>query len=103
MKRPYLKPLYILILLPLLGYGCKTAKKEYQPAYALNIVYFLPKDKLPIENYRQRLSDILLYTQDFYRQGMKNNGFGDKTFGLRKDSDGKVKISVIPAQQNADY
>ncbi|TKC04185.1 RICIN domain-containing protein [Pedobacter frigoris] len=61
----------------------------------VNIVYFVPNDLDTIAGYRKRLSDLLLWTQDFYKQEMNRNGYGDKTFGLANDGTGKVKIVTI--------
>lgn len=63
--------------------------------YKLNVIYFLPQGDRPVEGYESRLSDLLLYVQNFYREEMKRNGFGDKTFGLEKTPDKRVKILVI--------
>ena len=63
--------------------------------YKLNVIYFLPQGDRPVEGYESRLSDLLLYVQNFYREEMKRNGFGDKTFGLEKTPDKLVKILVI--------
>lgn len=52
-----------------------------EPVYNLNVIYFLPKDIEPVEGYKERLTDLLNHTQEFYRKEMKRNGFGEKTFG----------------------
>lgn len=61
----------------------------------LNIIYFLPTDVDTVANYRQRLNGIMLQAQDFYRKWMNYYGYTNETFGLRKDSDGLVKISIL--------
>ncbi|RAJ87889.1 putative secreted protein (Por secretion system target) [Chitinophaga dinghuensis] len=61
----------------------------------LNIIYFLPTDVDTVAGYRQRLNGIMLQTQDFYRKWMNYYGYTNETFGLRKDSDGLVKISIL--------
>lgn len=76
---------------------------QQEVPFALNVVYFLPADMQPVEGYRQRLSDILLYTQKFYGDEMHRNGFGKKTFGLRKEADGKVKLLLVRGKQVASY
>ena len=71
--------------------------------YQLNVVYFLPQGDQPVEGYENRLSDLLLHVQDFYRKEMKRNGFGDKTFGLEKTPDKRVKFLVIRGQKDIPY
>lgn len=61
----------------------------------VNIVYFVPNDLDTLTGYRKRLSDLLLWTQDWYKQEMNRNGYGNKTFGLADDGSGGVKILTI--------
>jgi hypothetical protein len=63
-------------------------------AHNVNIVYFVPNDLDTLTGYRKRLSDLLLWGQDWYKQEMSRNGYPDKTFGLASDS-GRVKIITI--------
>lgn len=88
-----------LILLFLVTPWVARAGEPYQ----LNVVYFLPQDDQPVEGYESRLSDLLLYVQDFYRKEMKRNGFGNKTFGLEKTPDNRVKILVVRGQYDIPY
>lgn len=97
------KRVFFLILVAILGSMAVGYARDLVSAYTLNVVYFLPSGMQPVEGYRQRLSDILLYTQDFYQKEMLRNGFGDKTLGLRKETDGKVRILLIKGKRNADY
>lgn len=61
----------------------------------VNVVYFVPNDLDTITGYRKRLSDLLLWTQNWYKQEMNRNGYGNKTFGLADDGSGGVKILTI--------
>lgn len=78
-----------------------TVKAEVP--YCLNVVYFLPQGDKSVEEYENRLNDLLLYTQEFYRKEMIRNGFGNKTFGLAKTAEGKVKIMVIRGKNDIPY
>ena len=71
--------------------------------YSLNVIYFLPKGDAPVEGFENRLNDLLLYTQEFYRKEMKRNGFGNKTFGLSKTPQGKVKIVVVRGKEDIPF
>lgn len=100
------KTLYLLTILSLAfiwAGSVKAANDDGPLPYSLNVVYFLPQGMQPVEHFRERLNDILLYTQDFYRKEMIRNGFGDKTFGLRKDVNGKVKLLLISGKREAAY
>ncbi len=67
----------------------------------LNIIYFIPSDLDTLPDYNRRISGIMLHTQNYYRQEMKRNGFGDKTFGLLKDDNypDRIKITVIRGEK----
>lgn len=80
-----------------------TSVARAEEPYKLNVVYFLPQGDRPVEGYESRISDLLLYVQDFYRKEMKRNGFGNKTFGLEKTPDKRVKILVIRGKHDIPY
>lgn len=61
----------------------------------LNVVYFVPNDLDTLAGYQKRMSDLLLWGQDWIRQEMNRNGYGNKTFGLPNDGSGGVKILTI--------
>ncbi|MCW3463695.1 discoidin domain-containing protein [Chitinophaga nivalis] len=75
---------------PAMALGNLTAS-----AYDLNVVYFVPSDGDTIVNYRARLNGILKQGQRFYGKWMNYYGYGDRSFGLRLDSLGNVKITVV--------
>ncbi|MGE8377418.1 MAG: hypothetical protein ACN6PN_03680, partial [Sphingobacterium sp.] len=48
----------------------------------LNIVYFVPNDLDTLPDYQRRLSDIMLWVRQFYKDEMTRNGYANKTFGM---------------------
>ncbi|MEG0797139.1 MAG: hypothetical protein RR397_11650, partial [Odoribacter sp.] len=77
---------------------------EFQPsAYPLNIVYFAPSNIPPFEDYQERLSEIMFWIQNFYRESMIRNGFGNRTFGLTMETDKLVKITLITGLYEATH
>lgn len=67
--------------------------------YNLNIIYFMPKDVEDLPNSHQRLSEIFLYGQNFYKKNMASYGFGEKTFNMKVDElKNRVKVTYIDAQ-----
>lgn len=94
-----MKKLFFLLCLFLSSAMVVCAKSPY----SLNVVYFLPQEDSPVEGYEDRLNDLLLHVQNFYRKEMKRNGFGNKTFGLEKTPEGKVKIIVIRGEKDIPY
>lgn len=62
----------------------------------LNLVYFVPNDLDTLAGYEKRLSELMLWTQEFFRSEMNRNGYGNKTFGLLKNTlMNRVKIITI--------
>lgn len=56
----------------------------------LNVIYFIPADLCPSPNYQKRLSELLLWGQNWYKEQMALNGYPDKTFGLYTDAEKKM-------------
>lgn len=75
--------------------------------YNLNVVYFVPSDIEPLENYHERVSGIMLHMQDWFGSEMSKYGFGDQTFGLFKsevDLDpAYVKVVVVRGENRQEY
>jgi hypothetical protein len=63
----------------------------------LNIIYFVPKDNPEVPDYKNRLSRLLIYFQEYIKEEMDRNGFGKKTFGLSVDSSdaNSPKVNII--------
>jgi hypothetical protein len=62
----------------------------------LTIAYYIPSDLDTIANFKNRLTGVLSWIQNYYGQEMQRNGFGFKTFGLVKEGTSqKVQVNVI--------
>lgn len=68
-------------------------------AYQVNVVYFVPADMEPYADYERRLSELLLYLQQFYGKEMTRNGYPNRSFGLKRRSDGNVDILLIRGKE----
>ncbi len=64
-------------------------------AHQVNVVYFLGNDNEPVPDYERRISELLLYLQQFYGKEMQRNGFGPRSFGLDMKENGHVNILLI--------
>lgn len=63
--------------------------------YNLNLIYFVPND-VPLDpTYATRISELMLWGQDFYKQNMIANGYGPKTFGLFTEVTNTNKVKII--------
>ncbi len=74
-----------------------SAKAQPQSAHQLNVVYFLGNNREPIAGYEKRLSELLLYTQQFYAREMERNGYGYRSFGLDMKTPERVNIILYRA------
>ena len=70
----------------------------------LNVVYFIPTDKVPLANYQKRISGIMLHTQKWYKKEMNSYGFGEKTLGLFVDDKNaeSIKITIVNGKNNSN-
>lgn len=73
-------------------------------AHQVNVVYFVGNDMKPVADYRRRISELLLYLQQFYGKEMARNGYGSRAFGLPMKENGEVDILLLRAQgPHTDY
>ena len=75
--------------------GYEPYVSEYK--HNLNVIYFLPKDVVPLLNYHHRISGIMTFMQHWIAEEMYRYGYGKKTFGLLKSlrDSSRVKIIII--------
>ncbi|RNA61417.1 T9SS C-terminal target domain-containing protein [Chryseobacterium nematophagum] len=63
--------------------------------YNLNVVYFVANDVILDPTYKIRLSALLLWGQNFYKQNMISNGYGPKTFNLFTEGSNPNNVKII--------
>lgn len=68
-------------------------------AYQVNVVYFVPSDMEPYPDYERRLSELLLYLQQFYGKEMTRHGYANRSFGLKRLPNGNVDIILIRGRE----
>ncbi len=61
----------------------------------LHIAYFIPSDRQPEPDRYSRLDRVMTEVRRFYREGMKQNGFGPMTFELDRNEQGQLKIHEV--------
>lgn len=74
-----------------------------KPVRQLNVVYFLGNDTEPVPDYERRISELLLYLQQFYGKEMQRNGYGARSFGLDIKSPGRVNFIEYKARNPASH
>jgi hypothetical protein len=65
----------------------------------VRVAYFVPTDRVPEPDYRDRLDRILTHVQQFYRLGMEQNGYDPMTFDLDRDINGALKIYKVQGKE----
>ncbi|MGW9684892.1 discoidin domain-containing protein [Flagellimonas sp. 2504JD1-5] len=71
--------------------------------YAVNIIFYKPSDFNVTDDIVNQLSDMALYIQKWYEVQMNLNGYGNKTFGLITNQNGKVRVHVIESNNPSSY
>ncbi len=61
----------------------------------LHVAYFIPSDRTPEPDRIARLDRVMTEVQRFYRDGMKQNGFGPMSFELDRNSSGALKVHEV--------
>lgn len=75
-----------------------------QNAHKLNVIYFTGNDMAPTADASRRISELLVYLQQYYGKEMARNGFGKRSFGLSRTADGNVDIYYIQGKKaHKDY
>lgn len=69
--------------------------------HKLNVIYFIGSDAEPVADYERRISELLLYLQQFYGKEMARNGFGNRSVALPLKENGEVDITLIRGKQKA--
>lgn len=72
--------------------------------HQVNVVYFVGQGYEPIDNYQRRISELMLYTQQFYGKEIARNGLGNRSFGLALKENGEVDILLVRGKApHTDY
>lgn len=61
----------------------------------IHLFYWHPKDHAPIAGYQERISDLMVEMQDFFRAEMQRHGFGPMTFQMATNASGAPKIHTV--------
>jgi len=88
----------IVIVLAVLGSASSRAAEQVASDLArpkLHVAYFVPTDRTPEPDRVARLDRVMTEVQRFYREGMKQNGFGPMTFELDRDAKGALKLYEV--------
>ena len=67
--------------------------------HQVNVVYFVPADMEPYADYERRLSELLLYLQQYYGKEMTRNGYAGRSFGLNRTENGNVQIHLVRGKE----
>jgi hypothetical protein len=70
------------------------AQTSAQPP-VLHIAYFVPSDRQPIADRVERLDRVMTEVQQFYLDGMVQNGYEPMTFQLDRNSDGSLRVFLV--------
>ncbi|WP_162656009.1 NPCBM/NEW2 domain-containing protein [Tuwongella immobilis] len=76
--------------------GGSDARTDGRPV--VRIVYFVPTDRKPEPDYQARIDRMMTHVQAFYRNGMNQNGYGQRTFELDRDAKGALRIHSVQAK-----
>lgn len=94
--------LFLACCMPIAVPDADAKEKEAVSPPPIHVVYFIPNDCEPIPGYQQRLGRVMHEVQRFYREGMKQNGYGEMTFALEQDDDGELLVHVVNGKEGKE-
>ncbi|MBI3997180.1 MAG: hypothetical protein HY352_05930 [Candidatus Omnitrophica bacterium] len=72
--------------------------------YSVQVVYFVPADRAPLDQYETRLTTAVDFIQQFFEREMAHHGYGFKTFRVESDPvTGAPLIHFVQGQHPASY
>jgi Metallo-peptidase family M12B Reprolysin-like len=78
----------------------RSRLSPFSPEHAVvRVIYFIPTDRQPEPDYRDRLDRVLTHVQQFYCLGMAQNGYGPMTFALDRHRNGALKIYEVQGKE----
>ena len=69
----------------------------------VHLVYFLPRDRTAQPDIDTKLNALIKSTQQFYANQMQSYGYGNKTFALETDANGKAVVHHLNGQFTTAY
>ena len=69
----------------------------------VQLIYFVPRGRLPQPYIWQKLDRLIRDTQQFYADEMEYHGFGRKTFNFERDENGKAVVYRVDGKFTDDY
>ncbi len=77
--------------------------KQLDARAKVQLIYFVPRGRLPQPYIWTRLNKLIRRVQKFYIDEMERHGFGEKTFYFEKDENGKAVVYRVDGQFTDDY
>ena len=77
--------------------------QELLPRPVVQLIYFLPRDRQPLQDIDEQMDRWIKGVQEFYAQHMENHGFGRKTFQIETDQQGKAVVHHVNGRFNSTY
>lgn len=65
----------------------------------LRVVYFVPSDRQPEPDHLARLDRTLSEIQRFFREGMKQNGYGEMAFEIDRDANKALRVHTVQGSE----
>ena len=69
----------------------------------VRIIYFLPRNRLPLTDIDTNLDILIKDVQEFYAEQMRSRGFGGKTFTFEIDTTGKAVVHHLNGRFTDQY
>ncbi|MCA9173803.1 MAG: hypothetical protein KDB14_04885 [Planctomycetales bacterium] len=71
--------------------------------HVVRLIYFVPTDREPTANYRQKIRCLMDFVNSFYRQEFKRRGWPDRGLQFQRDGQGEFVVHFLRGKHNAAH
>jgi len=108
-RRPLVAMLFVCVGI-LVGAGTRTAEavrpeplKDLGSKHKVRVTYFVPTDREPTANWRAKITVLMTFVADLYRQDLTRHGYETRGLDFEFDSDGLLVHLIRGKQKAAHY
>jgi hypothetical protein len=91
------------LLLPTILPSLASAQSAATDRPLVYVIYFIPADRQAEPDHAARVERVMELTREFYRDGMRQNGYADRGFELERDAAGRLRLHEVRGKQPSRF
>lgn len=69
--------------------------------HRVRLVYFVPKDREPTANWREKIVTVMTFVNDFYKDDFRRRGWNDRGLAFETDEQGTPIVHLVRGERTA--